>query len=229
MKLPIAVTTLLLLAFTLSPPAWAASRLTFDKPVFDFGQLTQGKKVEHAFFFRNTGTAPVTIQRIGSSCGCTAAAPSSRVINPGQKGEIRATFDSAGFNGPVNKELFVYTDDPAKPANTLVMKGVVVEELVVSPAGLNLGEVRPGVRAAGTLKIQNKGTSIIRIKEIRTAVPQVTAACDKKTLKPGETAAISVSLVPRGSGRFINGYLTIVTDGPDRPAKEVPFYSVVKQ
>lgn len=223
------ITTILLLAFALSSPAWAVSRLTFYKPVFDFGKLIQGKKQDHSFAFRNTGSAPVTIQRVGTSCGCTAAAPSSRVINPGQSGEIKVTFDSSGFNGPVNKEIFVYTDDPAKPANTLVMKGVVVEELVVTPGSLNLGEVKPGVRATGTLKIQNKGDTTIRIKAIKTAVPSVTATSDRKTLKPGETAAITVSLIPRGNARFINGYLTIVTDGPDRPAKEVPFYSVVKQ
>jgi len=216
-------------SLTASTSVWAAPRLTFDNPSFDFGKVTQGKTVEHAFAFRNTGDAPITIQRVGSSCGCTVATPSTRVIHPGKSGEIQASFDSSDFRGPVSKEVFVYTVDPQKPSQTLIMKGVVVEEIVVTPNQLNLGDVKPGVRKDGILKIENKGGRTLKIKAIRSILPQMSAACDKKVLRPGESATIRVSLTPKGDRRFINGYITIVTDSPTKPEKEVAVFSVLKK
>ncbi|MRR57762.1 MAG: DUF1573 domain-containing protein [Deltaproteobacteria bacterium] len=214
---------------TASSPVWAAPRLTFDNPAFDFGKVTQGKTVEHAFTFRNTGDAPITIQRVGSSCGCTVATPSSQVIHPGKSGEIKAAFDSSDFRGEVTKEVFVYTANPQKPSHTLTMKGMVVEEIVITPNQLNLGDVKPGVRKDGILKIENKGNRVLKIKAVRSILPQMTASSDKKVLRPGETAAIRVSLTPKGDRRFINGYITIVTDSPTKPEKEVAIFSVLKK
>lgn len=210
-------------------PAWAAPRLTFDHPSFDFGKVTQGKTVDHVFVFRNTGDAPITIQRVGSSCGCTVATPSLRVVNPGKSGEIKASFDSSDFRGQVSKEVFVYTTDPQKASHTLTMKGVVVEEIVMTPNQLNLGEVKAGIRKDGVVTMQNNGSRTIRIKGVRSVHPQITASCDRKSLKPGEKATIRVSLTPRGDSRFINGFVIIATDSPTKPEKEVAVYSVVKK
>jgi len=210
-------------------PAWAAAQLTFDHSSFDFGKVTQGKKVEHVFTFRNKGDAPVTIQRVGSSCGCTVATPSTRVVPPWKSGELKASFDSSDFSGPVSKEVFVYTTDPQKPALTLTMKGIVIEEIVVTPGQLNLGEVKAGGRKDGVVLLENRGSGTIRIKALRSGHPQMTASCDKRTLKPGEKASIRVSLTPRGDARFINGFITIVTDSRTKPEKELAVFSVVRK
>lgn len=216
-------------SLTVSLPAQAAPRLTFDHYSFDFGKVTQGKTVDHVFVFRNTGDAPITIQRVDSSCGCTVATPSTRVVNPGKRGEIKTTFDSSDFSGPVSKEILVYTTDQQKPSHTLIVKGVVVEELVLTPSQLNLGEVKAGARKDGDIIMENRRSGTIRIQGIRSGNPQITASCDKKSLKPGEKATIRVSLTPRGDARFINGYITIATDNPRKPEKEAAVFSVVKK
>lgn len=232
MKFARSFQTLILLpsiAAMLISPAWAASQLVFDHSTFDFGKVTQGKKVDHVFVFRNRGDAPVTIQRVGSSCGCTVATLSSRVINPGKAGEIKATFDSSDFSGPVSKEVLVYTADPQKPTHTLFMKGVVIEEIVMTPGQLNLGEVKAGTAKEGLITMENRGAGTLRIKGVRSANPQIKATCDKQSLRPGEKATIRVSLTPRGNARFINGYITISTDSRIKPEKEVAVFSSVKK
>lgn len=223
------IVSIMALSLAGTSTAWAVSQLSFGNPVYDFNKVVQGKTVEHVFVFRNTGDAPVTIQRVGSSCGCTVATPSSRVINPGKSGEIKASFDSSDFRGPISKEVFVYTSSLQKPSYTLTMKGTVVEEITVTPSQLNLGEVKAGARKDGVLMLENKGTKTVRIKSVKSALPGVTATCDKKLLKPGEKTAIRVSLIPRGDTRFINGYIIITTDRTGKSEKAVPVYSVLKK
>jgi len=100
MKLGISMATVLVALFSLTGPALAGPQLTFDKNVYDFKKVIQGKDVIHSFTFRNTGDAPGTITRIASSCGCTVADVSDKVIPPGKSGTIKTSFDSSDFSVP---------------------------------------------------------------------------------------------------------------------------------
>ena len=100
----------LLAVFLLLPLAVQAEgpKLVVEDADYSFGQTFQGTKVEHTFSFRNTGDAPLTVEKVRSSCGCTAALVSATLIPPGGKGEIRTTFDSGRFRGPVVKTIYLY-------------------------------------------------------------------------------------------------------------------------
>lgn len=45
----------------------AAPKIFSVEPVFDFDEVRQGKKVEHVFLIRNTGTADLVINRATGS------------------------------------------------------------------------------------------------------------------------------------------------------------------
>lgn len=45
--------------------------ITFDETEKDFGEITQGTKVEHTFKFTNTGTEVLRISNVAATCGCT--------------------------------------------------------------------------------------------------------------------------------------------------------------
>jgi hypothetical protein len=213
----------------LSLPTLAAQLLTFEKPAYNFQTAQQGTKITHSFSFRNTGNEPATIEKVSSSCGCTVANVSERVVRPGKRGEIRATFDTSDFSGPVTKEIFVYLRGSQTPAYTLTMKGSVTEELSVTPAQLNLGDVKAGVRKTGVLTLENRGRRTVRIMEIKTATNLMTASAGKRVLKPGESTAIQVSVTPRADSRFLGGYITIHTDSPGKGEKTVQVYGMVRK
>jgi hypothetical protein len=60
----------------LQPVLFAAEpKLPCDTPNFDFGYATQTQNVRHAFLLRNTGDAPVSIERVHNTCGCTTSPP----------------------------------------------------------------------------------------------------------------------------------------------------------
>ncbi len=51
----------------------------------DFGTIFQGENVRHAFVFTNSGDAPLTVEKVSSSCGCTVALASAKVLAAGNQ------------------------------------------------------------------------------------------------------------------------------------------------
>ena len=47
-------------------------KISFAEKSFDFGEITQGEKVEHVFEFENVGNEPLILSDVRTTCGCTA-------------------------------------------------------------------------------------------------------------------------------------------------------------
>lgn len=91
----------------------------FNELNYDFGAMKQGDKKEYTFELTNNGKSDLQIRNVRSSCGCTAVAPSKKVISPGETVPIKVTFDSRGKRGRQSKSVTVITNDPKTPTSTL--------------------------------------------------------------------------------------------------------------
>ncbi|MDX5447661.1 MAG: DUF1573 domain-containing protein [Bacteroidota bacterium] len=78
---------------------------SFEEEFHDFGEIQEGKVVEHVFVFTNTGDSPLIISNARGSCGCTVPQWPNEPIAPGDKGEIRVSFNSAGRSGQQDKQV----------------------------------------------------------------------------------------------------------------------------
>ncbi len=105
-----------------------APEMTFAQVKHDFGNLKVGEAVTHVFKFSNTGTAPLVISDIRTSCGCTTPQYTRDPVAPGQEGEITVRFDSAGKSGKQIKNITVFTNTPAKQS-ILTIECNIAEEL----------------------------------------------------------------------------------------------------
>lgn len=92
----------------------------------NFGPITEGKKVSTVFYFKNTGTADLLVQKVRTSCGCTAVLLSSDRIKPGDTGELKVSFDSSGYKGKIEKSIYFHSNDPDNPVVQLIIKSVVL-------------------------------------------------------------------------------------------------------
>jgi hypothetical protein len=90
--------------------ATSVAKITFDEKSHDFGDIYQGDKVEYTFKFKNTGTEPLIISSVQTTCGCTATDWTKTPVAPGKTGEVAATFNSAGKMGQQNKVISVYSN-----------------------------------------------------------------------------------------------------------------------
>ncbi|MEM1135981.1 MAG: DUF1573 domain-containing protein [Bacteroidota bacterium] len=91
-------------------PTQEGAQLTLSESFFDFGEIEQGDKVEHIFQLENTGTAPLIISNILTTCGCTATNWTSEPILPKRTGEVKIAFDSRGRSGIQNKIITIISN-----------------------------------------------------------------------------------------------------------------------
>jgi hypothetical protein len=85
----------------------------FEETAKDFGTISEGDRKEVVFTFFNSGTAPLLLKNVHAACGCTATAWPKKPIMPGQKEEIRATFNSHSYGGQrIHKSITVTTNVP---------------------------------------------------------------------------------------------------------------------
>jgi hypothetical protein len=79
----------------------------FERLEYDFGQIREGEKVEYTYKFTNTGEAPLIVQSVQPSCGCTAPDWSKEPIPVGGTGFVKVEFDSKAKVGVQNKIVTV--------------------------------------------------------------------------------------------------------------------------
>ncbi len=108
--------------------------MTFEEIVYDFGEVEEGTLVKHAFSFRNTGNAPLTIEDAKASCGCTVPSWPEKPIPPGQKAEIEVEFNSKNRVGVANKTVTI-TANTNPPITKLQIKGTVKSSAVSNMQG----------------------------------------------------------------------------------------------
>ncbi len=105
-------------------PAGPTTTMQFDELEFDFGTVTAGEKVQHAYKFKNTGSEPLIISNAKGSCGCTVPEWPREPIAPGETSEILVQFDSSNKNGNQSKRVTLTAN--TNPAQTfLTIKGMV--------------------------------------------------------------------------------------------------------
>ncbi len=81
------------------------TEVTFETEDHDFGTITQGDKVVYNFKFKNTGKADYVIKEAKGSCGCTVPEYPKDPISPGDEGNIKVSFNSAGKMGETEKTV----------------------------------------------------------------------------------------------------------------------------
>ena len=110
----------------LRPSAEKHPIMEFDQPVVYLGRVTQGDSARYTFHFKNKGNMPLKIMSVNASCGCTTPNWSQDLIQPGKKGFIKVTFNSAGKEGKVQKTVTAYCNTiPAD--NTVAFKIEVIK------------------------------------------------------------------------------------------------------
>lgn len=113
-------------------------------PVYNFANVYSGTTVRHTFRLKNTGTAPLTIGPVRTSCGCTAAQPTKSQILPGEESDIAVTFDTRTDRGPAIRTITVFTNDPAHQQLQLTMRGNVKAQVESRPSVVIFERVKRG-------------------------------------------------------------------------------------
>jgi hypothetical protein len=90
------------------------ARLSIEPEEHDFGSARQDEVLVHEFTIVNTGTEPLEIRRISTSCGCAAALPAERIVAPGGSTTLRVTLETRKSRGRVERSVSLASNDPRR-------------------------------------------------------------------------------------------------------------------
>ncbi len=104
----------------------SAAKIEFKSETIDYGEIEKGSDGVRVFEFTNTGSVPLVISAVKSSCGCTIPKKPEDPILPGKTGEIQVKYDTKRV-GPIRKAITV-TSNADTPTKVLKIKGTVKAE-----------------------------------------------------------------------------------------------------
>ncbi|WP_097047372.1 DUF1573 domain-containing protein [Flagellimonas pacifica] len=104
----------------------ATAKIEFKSETIDYGEIAKGSDGVRIFEFTNTGSVPLVISNVKSSCGCTIPKKPEDPILPGKTGSIQVKYDTKRV-GPIRKAITV-TSNADTPTKVLKIKGTVKAE-----------------------------------------------------------------------------------------------------
>jgi hypothetical protein len=202
-------------------------RLVLEESVFDFGTVERGARVDHTFRLPNRGNADLHVDHVKSSCGCTVAVLSERVVPPGGEARIAVSLDTAGLAGRTTKTVSVYTNDADLPVVGLSLAGQVASDLVMTPRPLYLGRVRRGdlVRREVLITPGREGAAYA-VQRAENTNPAVHARLEPRPDGPGQRLVVELAR-DMPLGRF-NETLSLHTTSPREPVMTLAVFGSVE-
>ena len=85
----------------------AQAKISLEKKSHDFGSIEEGVQATVTFTFKNTGNAPLILNSVKASCGCTTPKWTKEPIAPGAEGQVTAIYNSKGRPGNFTKTITI--------------------------------------------------------------------------------------------------------------------------
>jgi hypothetical protein len=163
-------------------------------PVYGFGSVYNGTAVKHTFRLKNTGTAPLTISAVRTSCGCTAAQPTKSQLLPGEESEIAVNFDTRADHGPATRTITVFTNDHDHQQLQLTMRGDVKVQVEASPSLVIFEGARRGTQQSQQVALTDQMPDrTFNVGAITNANPYIKVASQPALgAKPGALLTITL-------------------------------------
>lgn len=205
-------------------PAQATKpRAVFKGTTHDFGKVKQGDVVSHEFVFRNEGGAPLVVERVETTCGCTAALVSEKRVAPGREGRIKTTFDTRGYSGRLAKYVYIISNDGENPRRELQL----VAEIEVPPSAridvdrynVDMGLVLEGEAPAAKIVIRSAGERELKVELSHESVQFVSGGRPVESpffLPAGGSRELEIRFAPQTRTGLLRDYVLIKSNDPVR-------------
>ncbi len=104
-------------------PVTPQDSIVFASTTHDYGTIVQSSDGSCVFAFTNKGKAPIVLNDVKASCGCTVPEWTRTPIAPGEKGSIKVTYNTNNV-GAFTKSITVNSNAINSPL-VLIIKGTV--------------------------------------------------------------------------------------------------------
>jgi hypothetical protein len=223
--------------------AQSGPQINFDHEMFDFGVIKEENgAVTHRFSFTNTGNAPLVINKVQTSCGCTTPDWSKEPLPPGEKGFIVARFDPRNRPGQFRKTLRIQSNAPKNVV--LQISGVVqprpktVADEFPNKTGnlrsryrtMHMGRVTTEKEVLKSFELYNDGSAPIIISGYN-APEYIVLKFEPDTIAPGSKSDMQViyDTKARGDFGFVADLIQLNTNDTKDSQKKYRIVAVINE
>lgn len=214
----------------LAAAAQAAPKLEVDTNAIDLGKLEQGAQATGVFKLTNSGDEVLEIEKISTSCHCTAAGDHVKQIEPGQTVELPVKYNSAGHHGKRTNRITIKSNDPDRPVLQLSMTADVATLVEVKPRShIAFSEAGLGQRIDEAIYlVPSESGADIEVQDVSMNSEAVQLIHEKAEYE-GQKAIKLMVFVPEGSelGRISASASVRVKAGSKTTTVRVPIYGTI--
>lgn len=215
----------------LQPP-----KLSLSEEEWDFGMVKPNDKPTHIFMVKNEGDEDLIIERVRVSCGCVKTSISTKLIKPGKSAELKATFDTTGYDGKIEKDIYIKSNDPLEQGVERKVSLYIEIEHYPKPVisifqnEWNLGLISQGDKPNFNFIIENKGDEDLIIEKIDTYEHISHNFTLPLTISPEEKheAVLTYNSIEHELGE-VREAITIVSNDPKRAVSPLRVKGYIKE
>jgi hypothetical protein len=203
-------------------------KVQFAELVYDFGKVSVGELVTHAFVFTNIGTATLEINDVRPGCGCTTAGTWDKKVEPGKTGSIPLQFNSANFGGLVTKQATVTCNDLSQSNIVLQIKGTVWKPIEVTPTmAVFTVSSESQTNETKTVRIVSHLDQPLILSDLQCTNSSFKA--ELKTVKEGKEFDLLITAIAPFHSQSAVAPVTLKTSSTNMPLINVSAYVVAQQ
>lgn len=186
----------------------ASAQLVWEKKEVEVHPAIGDQDAVAKFPYQNVGDKVVHIGDVQTSCGCTVATLEKKDVEPGEKGEIKATLKIGDRMGVQQKTIRVQTDETVNPVTVLTLKAVVPQLLEISPRFVRWEPGEPLEPKTILVKVGQEYP--VTKLDVTSSNPGMETAVEK-----GDTPKeFKINVKPKEAGKPFTATLTIKPDYP---------------
>jgi hypothetical protein len=167
-------TLLALVAVTLAAAACPAQTTSWADKMFkdgtthDFGGVPRGAQLFHRFAMTNIYAVPLQLLDVHTSCGCSTATPSTKLLQPREVGYIDVNMDGKRFTGPKTIRVYVTVGPQFTSTAELTVSANARADVVFNPGQVTFGVVTRGDTPTQTIDVEYAGALDWRVTGVNT-------------------------------------------------------------
>ncbi len=191
--------------------------------VLDLGRILEGKSVEGDVRFINTGKAPLRIEYVQTSCGCTVARTEKTEFATNDTAIVHFVLRTNGFHGLIRKALTVYFENPSMSDLSVTIQANVYSELEVKPTFVSFQSMplRKDTSVTARISVVNSSNHSVRVLNIHSDSDQILVPFKPFSIPPNREMPFLAVLKPK-KVEYRNAIIVIETDDKEKPNIVVP-------
>lgn len=218
--------------------------ISFRKVDHEFGKIKEAAgPVSVTFSFINTGSSPIIIQDVASTCGCTTPEYTKKPVMPGDSGFVKAIFDPNGRPGLFTKDITVKSNADNSPI-VLRIKGTVdprelkLEEqyrysmgvLKLETSHIGYGRINNGEIKSSKVKLINTSTKPVSLG-YKNLPAYIKVKSPVQVLKPKEASEIEFTYNSKikNDWGFLIDYVNFTIDGKADPSYKITLTAEINE